>query len=96
MSQETVDREEVSASGLETGCVETNDVETYYERRGEGPPVVFVHGMAMTTTMWEPEATALADHSPQSPTTCEVTAGQAGRTWPSTPSNCSQRTSTSS
>jgi pimeloyl-ACP methyl ester carboxylesterase len=30
--------------------VQTGDIETYYERRGDGPPIVFIHG-------------ALADHS---------------------------------
>ena len=24
--------------------VKTSDIETYYERQGEGPPVVFAHG----------------------------------------------------
>jgi pimeloyl-ACP methyl ester carboxylesterase len=37
---------------VEAGYVETNGIRTYYERRGEGPPVVFVHGMVMRTTMW--------------------------------------------
>lgn len=44
-------------SHLDTGCIDchtptvrTDDIETYYELRGDGPPVVFVHG-------------ALADHS---------------------------------
>ena len=30
--------------------VQTDDIETYYEERGEGPPIVFIHG-------------ALADHT---------------------------------
>jgi pimeloyl-ACP methyl ester carboxylesterase len=29
--------------------VETNDIETYYEQHGDGPPVVFVHGASSTT-----------------------------------------------
>ena len=41
--------------------VRTDDVETYYVDRGEGPPVVFVHGMIMSTTMWEPQMAALDD-----------------------------------
>ena len=49
-----------TATTVETGTVRTNDVETYYEHRGEGPPIVFVHGMAMSTAEWEPQATALA------------------------------------
>lgn len=40
--------------GFESGTVRTNDVETYYVRQGEGPPIVFVHGMAMSATQWEP------------------------------------------
>ncbi|MFC4356331.1 alpha/beta fold hydrolase [Halobium salinum] len=41
--------------------VRTNGVETYYERRGEGPPVVFVHGAVVDHHQWEPQAEALAD-----------------------------------
>lgn len=41
--------------------VQTNDIETYYERRGSGPPIVFVHGMAMSSTMWEFQMDALGD-----------------------------------
>ncbi|MXR39829.1 alpha/beta fold hydrolase [Halobaculum sp. WSA2] len=41
--------------------VETNDVETYYERRGDGPPVVFVHGAIVDHTQWAPQLDALAD-----------------------------------
>lgn len=49
------------ASDATSGTVRTNDVETYYVRRGDGPPVVFVHGMAMSTSQWEPQLAALAD-----------------------------------
>jgi len=41
--------------------VETTDIETYYERRGDGPPVVFVHGAVVDHTQWEPQVEALAD-----------------------------------
>ncbi|WP_348607890.1 alpha/beta fold hydrolase [Halobaculum rarum] len=41
--------------------VETNGVETYYERRGDGPPVVFVHGAVVDHTQWAPQFDALAD-----------------------------------
>lgn len=41
--------------------VRTNGVETHYVRRGDGPPVVFVHGMIMSAAMWEPQADALRD-----------------------------------
>jgi len=41
--------------------VETNGTETYYERRGDGPPVVFVHGSMVDHTHWAPQVEALAD-----------------------------------
>lgn len=41
--------------------VRTNDVETHYERRGEGPPVVFAHGGTMDHRWWEPQVEALVD-----------------------------------
>lgn len=41
--------------------VRTGDIETYYELRGNGPPVVFIHGMIMTSTMWESQMDALDD-----------------------------------
>lgn len=39
---------------------ETNDIETYYESYGEGPPLVFVHGAWVDRRMWEPQVAALA------------------------------------
>lgn len=41
--------------------VETNGVETYYEHRGRGPPIVFVHGASNDCRWWEPQMAALAD-----------------------------------
>jgi pimeloyl-ACP methyl ester carboxylesterase len=41
--------------------VDTNGVETYYERRGEGPPVVFIHGATLDHRMWRPQVAALVD-----------------------------------
>jgi pimeloyl-ACP methyl ester carboxylesterase len=41
--------------------VETNGIETYYERRGSGPPVVFVHGSMVDHSHWLPQVEALAD-----------------------------------
>ncbi|MBX0297281.1 alpha/beta fold hydrolase [Haloarcula nitratireducens] len=41
--------------------VQTNDVETYYERRGSGPPVVFVHGAILDHSQWDPQVEALGD-----------------------------------
>ena len=40
--------------------VRTDDVETYYERRGSGPPVVFVHGAILDHSQWAPQVDALA------------------------------------
>lgn len=36
--------------------VEANGVDLYYERRGDGPPVIFLHGMGMDHRLW-PEFT---------------------------------------
>jgi pimeloyl-ACP methyl ester carboxylesterase len=41
--------------------VHTNGVETYYERRGEGPPIVFVHGAIMDHRMWAAQTDVLDD-----------------------------------
>jgi pimeloyl-ACP methyl ester carboxylesterase len=41
--------------------VRTGDVETYYEERGEGRPIVFVHGAIVDGRQWAPQLTALSD-----------------------------------
>ncbi|MFB6129364.1 MAG: alpha/beta fold hydrolase [Salinigranum sp.] len=41
--------------------VRTNGVETYYERHGEGPPVVFVHASILDHSMWDRQVAALSD-----------------------------------
>ncbi|SFG04928.1 Pimeloyl-ACP methyl ester carboxylesterase [Halopelagius inordinatus] len=41
--------------------VRTNDVQTYYERRGSGPPVVFVHGAILDSSQWTQQIDALSD-----------------------------------
>jgi pimeloyl-ACP methyl ester carboxylesterase len=41
--------------------VHTNGVDTYYERRGSGPPVVFVHGAILDSAAWRPQVETLAD-----------------------------------
>lgn len=41
--------------------VRTNDTVTYYEQRGDGPPVVFIHGMAMSADEWKPQMETLSD-----------------------------------
>ena len=41
--------------------LQTNDIETYYKRTGEGLPLVFAHGAWTDHRMWEPQVKALAD-----------------------------------
>ncbi len=41
--------------------VQTNDIETYYERRGDGPPIVFIHGAILDHSQWTPQMDALSD-----------------------------------
>jgi pimeloyl-ACP methyl ester carboxylesterase len=41
--------------------VRTNGHEIAYERVGEGPPLVLVHGAAVDSRMWRPQLAALAD-----------------------------------
>lgn len=41
--------------------IETNGVETYYERHGEGPPLVFIHGSGWDHRQWQPQVETLAD-----------------------------------
>ncbi|MFB6299618.1 MAG: alpha/beta fold hydrolase [Halobacteriales archaeon] len=53
--------QEVKADVFAGETVRTNDIETYYVRGGDGPPIVFIHGMAMNTAQWEPQLKALSD-----------------------------------
>jgi pimeloyl-ACP methyl ester carboxylesterase len=41
--------------------VVVNGLEIAYERVGEGPPLVFVHGGTVDGRMWQPQLAALAD-----------------------------------
>lgn len=41
--------------------VRTNDIETYYEQRGTGPPIVFVHGAIVDHTQWAPQVEVLSN-----------------------------------
>ena len=41
--------------------VEAGGVTIAYERVGQGPPLVFVHGAAVDSRMWEPQLAGLAD-----------------------------------
>lgn len=40
--------------------VDTNGIETYYERRGDGPPIVFIHGAIVDHSQWDPQLEALS------------------------------------
>jgi 3-oxoadipate enol-lactonase len=39
----------------------TNDIDTFYEDRGRGPPVVLVHGHTLDRRLWEPQVAPLLD-----------------------------------
>ena len=41
--------------------VRANGLEIAYERVGEGPPLVFVHGAAVDGRMWQPQVASLAN-----------------------------------
>ena len=41
--------------------VRANGIEVAYERVGEGPPLVLVHGAGVDGRMWQPQLAALAD-----------------------------------
>ena len=41
--------------------VRANGVQVAYERVGQGPPLVLVHGAGVDGRMWRPQLTALAD-----------------------------------
>ena len=41
--------------------IRANGLEIAYERVGEGPPLVFVHGAASDARAWQPQLAALAD-----------------------------------
>lgn len=41
--------------------VQTNGVETYYERHGEGTPIVFSHGAGLDHRMWEPQVEVFSE-----------------------------------
>lgn len=40
--------------------VETNGIDSYYERRGEGPPIVFVHASIVDHGFWQPQVRELS------------------------------------
>ncbi|WP_254547314.1 alpha/beta fold hydrolase [Halomarina pelagica] len=41
--------------------VQTNDIATYYERRGDGPPIVFIHGALSDHTAADQQLEAFSD-----------------------------------
>jgi pimeloyl-ACP methyl ester carboxylesterase len=41
--------------------VQTNDIETHYERHGSGPPLVFIHGALLDAHQWRPQVERLRD-----------------------------------
>jgi pimeloyl-ACP methyl ester carboxylesterase len=41
--------------------VKIDDVETYYEQRGSGPPLVFVHAAILDLGQWDPQVEALSE-----------------------------------
>lgn len=43
------------------GTVRTNGITTHYERYGEGPAMVFIHGSIVDRSMWAAQVEALAD-----------------------------------
>ena len=60
-SENTETQQTENTAARESGTVRTNDIETYYVRQGEGPPVVFIHGMAMSAVQWDAQMSALSD-----------------------------------
>lgn len=42
--------------------IRTNDVDTYYERSGTGPAVVFVHASVLDHSQWDEQVAAISDH----------------------------------
>ena len=43
------------------GAVRTHGLEIAYERAGDGPPLVLLHGAASNARLWEPQLEGLAD-----------------------------------
>lgn len=40
---------------MEKGYSEVNGTELYYERSGEGYPIIFIHGFSLDNRMWDPQ-----------------------------------------
>lgn len=41
--------------------IQTNDIETYYEKTGTGPPLILIHGAVMDLNMWLPQIERLSE-----------------------------------
>lgn len=41
--------------------IQTNDIETYYEQRGDGPPIIFIHGALADHTAADQQLEAFSD-----------------------------------
>lgn len=41
--------------------IRTNGIDTYYERRGSGPAIVFVHAAILDSHQWEPQVDVLSE-----------------------------------
>ena len=46
---------------VEMPTVRTGDIETYYERHGEGYPIIFAHGGGWDHRQWSPQVETLTD-----------------------------------
>jgi pimeloyl-ACP methyl ester carboxylesterase len=61
--------------------IDTNDgTQIFYQDRGEGEPVLFIHGWTLGADVWERQTTGLAARAcAASPTTGAAAASPAGR-----------------
>jgi 3-oxoadipate enol-lactonase len=51
----------MSDGGAQAGFAEVNGTRLYYEARGRGPVLLFLHGFTLDLRMWKPQVEALAD-----------------------------------
>lgn len=51
----------MSDDGAQPGFAEVNGTRLYYEARGRGPVLLFLHGFTLDLRMWTPQVEALAD-----------------------------------
>jgi pimeloyl-ACP methyl ester carboxylesterase len=48
-------------AGIDAGFVEVNGSRLYFEARGSGPALLFLHGFTLDRRMWRPQVEALCD-----------------------------------